>query len=225
MSNVAQVSRINVSNTAPVQGESLMNTETWAQHFPTTINTEQKLLTTALSSLTYIRGLLPEHCYANRKMDEIPIKVLLANTDHPIAKALATCLEGTFEALEKKYLKEFFFIIFLDKDDPDGSVYEMYNFSFSYSDGVTSMHGTSNKAGMKYENKIYNSTRLLLRNLCFLTQTFEPVPDEAYLTVKLTYHENTPDEYEPPGFSPSGTLLIHSYSFLYILIRCKATDY
>ena len=43
MSNVAQVSRINVSNTAPVQGESLMNTETWAQNFPTTINTEQVL--------------------------------------------------------------------------------------------------------------------------------------------------------------------------------------
>ena len=39
----------------------------------------------------------------------------------------------------------------------------------------------------------------------------------------MTYHENTPDEYEPPGFSPSGTLLIHSYLcvFLYILIRVQ----
>ena len=43
MSVAAQALRSGVKSIAPVEVESLMKSETWAQHFPTSINTAQVL--------------------------------------------------------------------------------------------------------------------------------------------------------------------------------------
>jgi len=185
--------------------DSLMATGNWSTYFPAKMSTEQescqfvkKLLTTAISCVTYIRSILPEESYANKDLDGIPIKVLRGKATHPIAQALASSLKGVFDALEKKYLKEFLFIIYLNQDDPDNSIHEIYNFSFSYDDGVTSMSDMRNKE--QFHNTVYNSTRNLIRSLITLTQSLEPIPDEAYMTIKLTYYEETPADYEPLGF-------------------------
>eukprot|EP00879_Flechtneria_rotunda_P028156 GHRR01030236.1.p1 GENE.GHRR01030236.1~~GHRR01030236.1.p1 ORF type:complete len:229 (+),score=85.29 GHRR01030236.1:665-1351(+) len=40
----------------------------------------------------------------------------------------------------------------------------------------------------------------LMRMLVQVCQTLDQVPDERYLFIKLTYHDHTPNEYEPPHF-------------------------
>ena len=62
------------------------------------------------------RSILPEESYVNKDLDGIPIKVLRGKATHPIAQALASSLKGVFDALEKKYLKEFLFIIYLNQE-------------------------------------------------------------------------------------------------------------
>ena len=41
-----------------------------------------------------IRAVVPEDAYASRKMDDIPLKILREKSEHPIAKALTSCLTG-----------------------------------------------------------------------------------------------------------------------------------
>ncbi|KAF8060066.1 PAIR2 [Scenedesmus sp. PABB004] len=40
----------------------------------------------------------------------------------------------------------------------------------------------------------------LMRLLVQVCQTLDAVPDERFLFIKLTYHDHTPDSYEPPNF-------------------------
>ena len=40
----------------------------------------------------------------------------------------------------------------------------------------------------------------MVRVLCELMKTFNDVPEERFLTIRLTYNDDTPAEYEPPHF-------------------------
>ena len=81
----------------------------WSKCFPTKFSTEtssctfvKKLLTVAVSNITYLRSMFPEQVYANRTMDGLPLKILKGNNDCPEAQSLANWLMGAFDALEKK---------------------------------------------------------------------------------------------------------------------------
>jgi hypothetical protein len=45
-----------------------------------------------------------------------------------------------------------------------------------------------------------------------ICQTLEQVPEERFIFMKLTYHDHTPDEYEPPFFNPAATNGIGHFS-------------
>jgi meiosis-specific protein len=54
---------------------------------------------------------------------------------------------------------------------------------------------------------ITNSTRQLIRKLLVLTQSLEPLPENAYITMRLFYHDHTPIDYEPPFFKAGSETL------------------
>eukprot|EP00092_Neocalanus_flemingeri_P039037 GFUD01042496.1.p1 GENE.GFUD01042496.1~~GFUD01042496.1.p1 ORF type:complete len:572 (-),score=175.95 GFUD01042496.1:146-1861(-) len=193
--------------------KSLMKAGNWSKCFPTKFSTEtsscvfvKKLLTVAVSNITYLRGMFPEMAYANRSMDGLALKILKGKNECPEAQSLANWLMGAFDALEKKYLRELMLVVYEDPTKPD-VVQELYTFKFSYPDGQATCQLLQGKEGNEVKNintdDIYRSTQSLLRTLIVLTQGLNNLPD-CKMTMKLTYYDAvTPTDYEPAGFIPT----------------------
>jgi hypothetical protein len=47
----------------------------------------------------------------------------------------------------------------------------------------------------------------MIRKLLVLTQSLEPLPENAYITMRLFYHDHTPIDYEPPYFKAGSETL------------------
>ena len=112
---------------------------------------------------------------------------------------------GAFDALEKNYLRELIFLVYLDPTKPE-VIEEMYTFSFSYNEGIITMglgkDSTKEKKKVKME-ELKGETQALLRQISMVTQGLQNLPEEAYLAIQLTYHDEvTPADYEPEGFRP-----------------------
>ena len=79
-------------------------------------------------------------------------------------------LRGAFDALEKGYLREMMFIIYLDKEKRD-EVYEMYTFKFSYSgDNRAHCQVLQGDKEMVTDEHLYNSTQSMLRTIIVILQ-------------------------------------------------------
>ena len=190
--------------------KSLIKSGNWSKCFPTKFSTEtsscvfvKKLLTVAISNITYLRSMFPENAYANRSMDGLPLKILRGKNECPEAQSLANWLMGAFDALEKKYLRELMLIVYKDPSNPD-VVQELYTFRFSYPKGQATCEMLQGEEEMVVKNvspdDIYRSTQNMLRTLVVLTQGLAPLPD-SMMTMKLTYYDSvTPGDYEPAGF-------------------------
>ena len=185
----------------------------WNKMFPSKLETwnkscifVKKLVTLAVSNITYLRSIFPEDAYCNRSLDGVKLKILMEDNKFKPAATLAGWLVGAFEALEKKYLRELSIIIHLDQSDRN-KVHELYTFKFNYSNGkvvcamVEGQGGENCKASSE---SIYNSTRELLQSILMATQSLKSIPNNAYLSLKLMYFDDvTPDDYEPSGFVPA----------------------
>eukprot|EP00775_Hariotina_reticulata_P004406 gene4406-4659_t len=92
---------------------------------------------------------------------------------------------GVMDALERGYLKTMYFGI--SEDASGNQLLEEYIYSFTYGE-----HGVKFEfaAGKHKKGSKYNSAQ----------RPHPPGTDERYLFIKLTYHDHTPDEYEPPEF-------------------------
>ncbi|KAJ3331445.1 DNA binding protein, partial [Kappamyces sp. JEL0680] len=84
-----------------------------------------------------------------------------------------------------------------------------YEFHFSYPDQESYAVGIScngSKATAATDGpsrqELHKKTNQLVRRLLTLTQSLEPLPENAYITMRLFYSDNCPIEYEPPSFKP-----------------------
>ncbi|KAL6767192.1 HOPP1 [Auxenochlorella protothecoides x Auxenochlorella symbiontica] len=112
------------------------------------------------------------------------------------------------DALEKGYLHKCLFGFAADVDAQQ--LLEQYVFTFSYDpDGCIhmSLAGKGKKFASRHGAAGVESVKKqvcrLMRMLVEVCHTLEPVPDERYLFIKLTYVEGTPADYEPPMFEPA----------------------
>ena len=53
-----------------------------------------------------------------------------------------------------------------------------------------------------------------MRHLTILSQTLEPLPSDRYLTLKLLYQPDTPEDYEPPFFKHANPGKILGFALL-----------
>jgi hypothetical protein len=158
----------------------------------------KKLVTATISNLSYIRSIFPEEAYANKTMNGISLRILKEKSACGKAAQLSGWLLGAFEALEKKYLRSLMLVISVDQSDPN-LVHEMYTMKFSYPGGVATceLEGGALAATQR-------ATGDLLRALLSATQNLAPLPEDAFLELKLTYYDEvTPADYEPAGFTAS----------------------
>ncbi|MBN3313128.1 HORM1 protein, partial [Atractosteus spatula] len=171
------------------------------------------MMVVALSSITYLRGIFPEHAYRSRYLEGLCIKVLRENSTSTGACKLVKWIMGCFDALEKGYLQILFIGVHRNPDDPNTflsftscslqSIIESYQFKIKYTPEGPQMDILSNK---NTEMRITmedtkKASVLLIRKLFLLMQNLDMLPDNVSLTMKLYYYDDvTPADYQPPGF-------------------------
>eukprot|EP00842_Homolaphlyctis_polyrhiza_P000219 jgi/Hompol1/1198/HPOL_004845-RA len=103
------------------------------------------------------------------------------------------------------------FAIYTDEAHPDRFT-EAYTFSFSYPDKnrwcISLSKQGRDEFSFKTREDVTRATCDMLRRLLILTQTLEPLPQRAFLTMKLMYYDSTPQFYEPPNFCAGADLPI-----------------
>ncbi|KAF2659958.1 hypothetical protein K491DRAFT_688815 [Lophiostoma macrostomum CBS 122681] len=126
--------------------------------------------------------------------------------------ALLDWLElGAFDALQKGFLRSIQVSLF-ENPDEQYNIVELYTFTFHYSDtnsgtptvtAITSSTGgkiTSDKITVK---KARWMMQLFLRDVVTASRTLGAMPEEFHVRMHLTYTEECPETYEPPGFQAS----------------------
>ncbi|KAI9006141.1 DNA-binding protein, partial [Gaertneriomyces semiglobifer] len=173
---------------------------------PQSLNLVRNLLGTTLGAITYLRGLFPEENFKDTTMGGLALKSLQRDITVEADELMDWLERGCFDALAKQYLKTMIFGVYLDPNDPEKLV-EAYTFGFSYPDKdrwcITITSNGKEQFRLKTRGEIMKATSEMLRRLLVLTQTLRPLPEKAYITMKLFYYDEvTPADYEPPFFRP-----------------------
>uniref|UniRef100_A0A8C6VM49 HORMA domain-containing protein 1 n=1 Tax=Naja naja TaxID=35670 RepID=A0A8C6VM49_NAJNA len=172
-----------------------------ATTFPTKIATEQqslmlvkRLLAISVSSITYLRGILPESAYGTRYLDDLCVKILKEDKKCPGSSQLVKWY--VFCHFFPSSLLDFHFV-----EDPQ-TVTECYQFKFKYTDKGPSMDFRSQQSQSSITcADTKKASILLIRKIYILMQNLGPLPDNVCLTMKLFYYDEvTPPDYQPPGF-------------------------
>lgn len=79
-----------------------------------------------------------------------------------------------------------------------------FNFSYPSKDSYAfELFSTGSRASEEpSRSEVAKTTHQLVRRLLVLTQSLEPLPEHAFITMRLYYTDDTPIEYEPPQFMP-----------------------
>ncbi|CAD6944843.1 unnamed protein product [Tilletia controversa] len=163
---------------------------------------------------------------SNRMRNDAPIKVKQLKKGVTAESDLILQLweEGIQDALDKHYLSSLILGIYLDEED-DNDIVEAYTFNFSYdeigetgrkmpllnlTESMQSVNifdqasgasgGTGAAPKVRTVIDVRRQTRLLLRSLITMSQSFQDLPRKRFLTVRLKYTDDVPLDYEPPGF-------------------------
>ncbi|XP_074660592.1 uncharacterized protein LOC141913053, partial [Tubulanus polymorphus] len=182
----------------------------WSTVFPTEQVTEQqsalfvkKLLAVAVSNITYLRAIFPEHAFGDRCLEDLTLKILRDDSLCPGACQVIRWVKGCFDALEKKYLKTLIIGLYMDPNAPE-TVIESYTFKFTYgnnSSGIDIYRNDKQITSANSAAETKKATIRLLRTIIILTNSLQSLPDDVIMTMKLLYYDEvTPEDYEPPGF-------------------------
>ncbi|XP_030845046.1 HORMA domain-containing protein 1 [Strongylocentrotus purpuratus] len=185
----------------------------WSAIFPPDQVTQQqsavfvkKLLAVAVSTVTYLRTIFPEHAFGDRSLEDLNLKILKDDSACPGACQVIKWMKGAFDALDKRYLRAMIIGMYTDPSDPNTAM-ETYTFKFTYSKNGPDVDIYRNEekiTGAHTEAQTKRATLQLLRTILVLTQSLKLLPDDVMMTMKLLYYDDvTPMDYEPPGFQAS----------------------
>uniref|UniRef100_A0A8C4QRU0 Zebrafish testis-expressed 38 n=1 Tax=Eptatretus burgeri TaxID=7764 RepID=A0A8C4QRU0_EPTBU len=189
----------------------------------------------ALSNITYLRGIFPEHAYSTRYFEDLSLKILREDNRFAGACHVVNWMRGCFDALEKRFLRMMVLLAYTNPDDPN-TIVESYSFKYFYTENGHTMDISSSDKKLEVtlvETK--RSTIVLIRKLFVLMQHLGTLPQSIALSMKLFYYDEvTPADYQPPGFKESNSdtilfdgdpvsLRIGSVSTLFHVLKIKVT--
>ncbi|XP_078062012.1 HORMA domain-containing protein 1-like [Mustelus asterias] len=181
-----------------------------AAMFPSKVTTEQqslvlvkRLLAVAISCITYLRGLFPEHAYGTRYLEDLCVKILREDENCPGSSQIVKWMLGCYDALQKKYLRMLILAIYTNEEDPQ-TITECYQFKFKYMAQGPTMDFARNNRKVSSTLSCSDTRKAsvqLIRKLYVLMQSLGPLPSDICLKMKLSYYDEvTPPDYQPPGF-------------------------
>eukprot|EP00058_Branchiostoma_floridae_P022322 XP_002607812.1 hypothetical protein BRAFLDRAFT_199642 [Branchiostoma floridae] len=179
----------------------------WNAIFPTDQVTEQlstlfvkKLLAVAVSNITYLRMIFPEHAFGDRCLEDLNLKILRDDSACPGACQVIKWVKGCFDALDKKYVSSWFLIISMLLKFKENlfsgvpkTVIESYTFKFAYNNqGIYDLIDRNEKqlASAYSAAETKKATMQLLRTIVVLTQSLKALPDDVMMTMKLLYYDD-----------------------------------
>ena len=225
------------TGSAPATPTNAPISKTWAQIFPTQVESAeqslkfvQKLLAVGVSNVAYLRNTFPKEAFKPGKaLGKVPVKMLKSTNPIKEAGCLAAYIISAMEAIGQKFLRELHLII--HQDGNLNTVLEVYTFRsvrfivefpmnymlknrFTYSEDGNVLLEMGVERGRSREVRqadIKKDTMSLLQTLLDHTQGLPPLPDNCFLTVDLTYYdEKVPVDYQPEGFKESAILQVPS---------------
>ncbi|KPV75942.1 uncharacterized protein RHOBADRAFT_52950 [Rhodotorula graminis WP1] len=213
----------------------------------TSLDQVKVLLEAGIGCVAFLRGLLPEESFEDFKLlaprppvsrsstsraltaDEkakssapssVRVKKLKRGASVEADKLLDYLELGATEAIEKGYLHQLVFAIYLDPDQPTNLV-ESYTFTFTYetdTEGnkrpelvvqdqlsgmvISSSSGLASQEAPRKEGDVKRQVQQMIKNLITSTQVLDELPRRRFLNVRLFYTKETPASYEPPHFRP-----------------------
>ncbi|KAI8610236.1 DNA-binding protein [Chytriomyces sp. MP71] len=168
----------------------------------------QNLLRSSIATISYLRGLFPEDHFDDSRFNGMGLKRMKRGAS-PRMDALVESLEsGCFDALQKGYLRKIVFSVHhgasaINEDNKEnnvsgacaeGALIESYEFEFKYPSThevtMTITAGDKSKATSKAISKKESVKAMadLLRRIIILTQTLQPLPDNAEFTTRIYYY-------------------------------------
>jgi hypothetical protein len=118
----------------------------------------KKLIMIGISSIAYLRALMPEKDFADRSFENRKIKVLDKWSTNGEVKKLQQGLNGAFDALDKGYLKSLTLALY-ENEVCRENVLETYEFNIKYTDAEASLALNKRHGNEKIK---MDSLRLLL---------------------------------------------------------------
>lgn len=142
----------------------------------------QYLLNDYLLVIIFIRDLFPQEYFQSG--------TLLKNKSNQ-SDLFIQLREGTFDAINDRFVERMLFSIYLDQHNPQ-SLQETYVFDLDYeSQNVTVVSGRIN------EGKV-------IKDLIEMLQELDPLPCRKYFSFSLLFNEFCPYSYQPKGFEDTG---------------------
>jgi len=170
----------------------------------------KRLMSIAISNVTYLRALMPETAFQDRYLGDLHLKIISSgNGGHPLALKIIRHVQACFEAIDRKYLKAMTLWFHEDRERPD-QILEAYVFEFDYvADGanVTMSRNKTVFAKTRSGQDMKASIVIFLKTLLCIVEELEPLPSTVFLKIQLSYHAHTPAGYHPTGFHDAATPL------------------
>ncbi|KAG5880117.1 hypothetical protein JTB14_027055 [Gonioctena quinquepunctata] len=145
----------------------------------------------SILNILHHRFPLEESELTTRKYKNIPFVVLrnVKSIKDPLLTLYLYWIDGIEDAFDKNYLKDIFVLM----KNLSGEVIETYHLKLKYN------------TDPDYENQrtlvhVQDDITTLLQVLCDIEKNEKLDRDNIKLVIELTYSEETPAEYEPPGF-------------------------
>ncbi|BGP38010.1 hypothetical protein JCM10449v2_001937 [Rhodotorula kratochvilovae] len=221
----------------------------------TSLQQVKALLEAGIGCVAYLRGLLPEDSFEDYKLlaprppvsrsnssttvskeereksnapSSVRVKKLKRGASVEADKLLDYLELGATEAIEKGYLHQLIFAIYLDPDEPTNLV-ESYTFTFTYDTDAhgnkaswlaslrpeltvqdqlsgmvisSSAYGSMAREAPRKEGDVKRQVQQMIKNLITSTQVLDELPRRRFLNLRLFYTDDTPPSYEPPCFRP-----------------------
>ncbi|EEZ99533.1 hypothetical protein TcasGA2_TC000115 [Tribolium castaneum] len=147
------------------------------------------MLRASVINILYHRLNIDEKEYITKAFNNVTYKSFKSKSKNPFIREYHSYMTACKDALEKNYLKEFY-LFFIDV--ASGDILENYKFSLKY-------HTDKDSRTQVQSEDLTENTCDLLKTLQDL-ERLEKLNTEIQVKVEFSYFDDTPDEYEPPGF-------------------------
>lgn len=172
----------------------------------------KNLIRTMISGIAYLRSLFPEDFFRDEVIGGLHVKLLLAKD--AAARRLTSWVEdGVFDAFDRGYLSEAVLGVYLDEGAPR-RLAESYSFRVRYSTLSVARAAGGEAAGQASvlhpgKEDIHRAITEALRKQVVQSGVMRALPAEKFLTLKLIYTEDTPQDYRPKAadFRPTAERL------------------
>jgi hypothetical protein len=147
----------------------------------------------------YLRNIFPEDCFKDGDLCGVSVKGLDPDAPDETARKLSLCLEeGVLACMDKQCLAS---VEVLISATPTGPVAERY--ALAVSDGGLSILGEAEKC----KPDPTKSVRTMLRKLLVTTDALGELDEGSFISLRLHYKANVPEEFEPRWFQAGGSEL------------------